>query len=115
MARLGTHDTTSSFVTIIIRLLRTFVDAWHGMMKTHESIADNRIRFSQRLNEMSEELVNLQREVEKNRKQVRQRVASGSTYTDQKTTVRQKILQPAMKEPYKSQRRQRRRAKHGLT
>lgn len=39
-------------------------------MKTHETMAENRIRFAQRLNEMSEELNNLSKEVEKTRKQV---------------------------------------------
>ena len=36
-------------------------------------MAENRIRFAQRLNEMSEELANLAKEVDKNRKQVRLR------------------------------------------
>lgn len=40
-------------------------------MKIHEIIAENRIRFAQRLNEMSEDLFTLAKEVEKNRKQVR--------------------------------------------
>lgn len=40
-------------------------------MKIHEVMADNRIRFAQRLNEMSEELANLAKEVDKNRKSVR--------------------------------------------
>jgi hypothetical protein len=40
-------------------------------MKIHEIMAENRIKFSQRLNEMSEELASLVREVEKNRKHVR--------------------------------------------
>ena len=35
-------------------------------------MAENRLRFSQRLNEMSEELSILAKEVEKNRKQVGQ-------------------------------------------
>ena len=39
-------------------------------MRVHEMMADNRLRFAQRLNEMSEELNNLVKEVEKNRKQV---------------------------------------------
>lgn len=39
-------------------------------MKLHEIMADNRIRFSQRLNEMSEDLATLAKEVDKNRKQV---------------------------------------------
>ena len=49
---------------------RTFVNAWQSTMKIHEIIAENRIRFAQRLNEMSEDLLNLAKEVEKNRKQV---------------------------------------------
>ncbi len=39
-------------------------------MKIHEIIAENRVRFASRLNEMSEELANLAREVDKNRKAV---------------------------------------------
>ena len=35
-------------------------------------MAENRMRFAQRLNEMSEELSTLVKEVDKNRKQVRQ-------------------------------------------
>lgn len=49
---------------------RSFVSAWQSSMRIHESMADNRIRFAQRLNEMSEELGNLVKEVDKNRKQV---------------------------------------------
>jgi len=40
-------------------------------MRIHEIMAENRIRFAQRLNEMSDELASLSKEVEKNRKQVR--------------------------------------------
>jgi len=40
-------------------------------MKIHEVMAENRIRFAQRLNEMSDELASLAKEVDKNRKQVR--------------------------------------------
>ena len=40
-------------------------------MRVHEKMADNRVRFSQRLNEMGDELSTLVKEVEKNRKQVR--------------------------------------------
>ena len=50
--------------------LRTFVNAWHSSMKIHDVMAENRIRFAQRLNEMSEELSTLAKEVDKNRKQV---------------------------------------------
>lgn len=44
--------------------------AWQSSMKLHEVMADNRIRFAQRLNEMSDELASLAKEVDKNRKQV---------------------------------------------
>ncbi len=40
-------------------------------MRTHEVMAENRIKFALRLNEMSEELANLAKEVDKNRKAVR--------------------------------------------
>jgi len=39
-------------------------------MRIHDLMAENRLRFAQRLNEMSDELNNLAKEVEKNRKQV---------------------------------------------
>ena len=39
-------------------------------MRIHEMMAENRLRFAQRLNEMSDELSNLVKEVDKNRKQV---------------------------------------------
>ena len=51
-------------------ILRTFVNAWQSTLKVHEVLAENRIRFAQRLNEMSEDLANLAKEVDKNRKQV---------------------------------------------
>ncbi|EJU03697.1 RhoGAP-domain-containing protein [Dacryopinax primogenitus] len=47
----------------------TFVNSWHSAMRIHEILAENRIRFAMRLNEMSDELLNLAKEVEKNRKQ----------------------------------------------
>ena len=40
-------------------------------MKVHDILAENRIRFAQLLNEMSEDLSNLAKEVDKNRKHVR--------------------------------------------
>ncbi|KZS94584.1 RhoGAP-domain-containing protein [Sistotremastrum niveocremeum HHB9708] len=49
----------------------SFVAAWQKSMKVHESIAESRIRFAQRLNEMSEELAQLAKEVDKNRKQTK--------------------------------------------
>lgn len=44
-------------------------------MKTHEGMAENRLRFAQRLHEMSEELATIVKEVDKNRKQVRYHAA----------------------------------------
>lgn len=49
---------------------RTFVTAWQSALRIHEQMADNRLRFSQRLNEMSQELSTLAKEVDQNRKQV---------------------------------------------
>ena len=48
----------------------SFVNAWQTTMKIHEIVAENRLRFASRLNEMSEELANLAKEVDKNRKAV---------------------------------------------
>ncbi|EIW79048.1 RhoGAP-domain-containing protein [Coniophora puteana RWD-64-598 SS2] len=50
----------------------SFVNAWQTSMKTHEVMAENRIRFAHRLNEMSEELAQLAKEVDKNRKQTKE-------------------------------------------
>jgi hypothetical protein len=46
------------------------VTAWQSTMRVHEMMAENRLRFSQRLHEMSDELAVLAKEVDKNRKQV---------------------------------------------
>lgn len=44
-------------------------------MRIHETMAENRLRFAQHLNDMSEELATMVKEVEKNRKTVGQRHA----------------------------------------
>lgn len=49
---------------------RTFVTAWQSALRTHEQMAENRLRFAQRLNEMSQELSTLAKEVDFSRKQV---------------------------------------------
>lgn len=49
---------------------RTFVQAYHSSLRLQSQVAENRIRFSQRLNEMSDELLALAREGEKLRKLV---------------------------------------------
>ncbi|KAI0028320.1 GTPase activating protein [Vararia minispora EC-137] len=46
----------------------TYVGAWQTTMKIHDIIAENRIRFGQRLKEMADDLTTLSNEVEKNRK-----------------------------------------------
>ncbi|KAJ6581469.1 GTPase activating protein [Mycena capillaripes] len=50
----------------------SFVTSWQSAMRIHESMGDGRLRFSQRLNEMSEELATLAKEVDKNRKQTKE-------------------------------------------
>lgn len=45
-------------------------------MRVHEVMAENRIRFAQRLNEMSEDLATLAKEVDKNRKQASRKLLS---------------------------------------
>ncbi|EPQ31318.1 uncharacterized protein PFL1_06843 [Pseudozyma flocculosa PF-1] len=50
----------------------SYVGSWQSMMKTHEAVADNRIRFASKLTEMSDELNNLAREVDKSRKQTKE-------------------------------------------
>ena len=48
--------------------LRSFVQAYHSSLRLQGALADNRLRFSQRLNEMADELLSLAREGEKQRK-----------------------------------------------
>lgn len=49
----------------------SYVSSWQTILKTHEVIGDSRIRFAQKLSEISEELGNLSKEVDKNRKYAR--------------------------------------------
>lgn len=53
----------------------TFVNAWKGTLKIHDTMGDNRLRFANRLNEMGEELASLAKEVDKNRKQSKELAA----------------------------------------
>ena len=46
----------------------TFVNAYQGSLKLQDQLAQNRMRFAQRLNEMSDELLGLAREGERLRK-----------------------------------------------
>ncbi|KAF9266777.1 RhoGAP-domain-containing protein [Marasmius fiardii PR-910] len=50
----------------------TFVTAWQTSMRIHDTMGENRIRFSQRLNEMSDELGTIAKEVDKNRKSTKE-------------------------------------------
>lgn len=50
---------------------RTFVNAYQSSLRLQEQLAQNRMRFAQRLSDMSEELFSLAREGEKQRKLVR--------------------------------------------
>jgi hypothetical protein len=48
----------------------SFVASYQAALRLQEQLAQNRLRFSQRLNEMSEEMFALGREGERQRKQV---------------------------------------------
>ncbi|KAK2465708.1 hypothetical protein APHAL10511_002252 [Amanita phalloides] len=50
----------------------SYVAAWQTTLRVHEMMAENRLRFSQRLNEMSDELAILAKEIDKNRKQTKE-------------------------------------------
>ncbi|THU92989.1 RhoGAP-domain-containing protein [Dendrothele bispora CBS 962.96] len=50
----------------------TFVNAWQSTMRIHEIMGENRARFAQRLNEMSEELATIAKEVDKTRKSTKE-------------------------------------------
>lgn len=47
---------------------RSFVQSWVSLLRTHELLGDNRLKFAAQLNEMGEELLGINKEVEKNRK-----------------------------------------------
>ncbi|MCO5566111.1 hypothetical protein L7F22_019787 [Adiantum nelumboides] len=49
----------------------SYVSSWQSLMRTHEVLGDSRIRFAQKLIEISDDLANLSKEVDKNRKYAR--------------------------------------------
>ncbi|KAK4700938.1 Rho GTPase-activating protein RGD1, partial [Phenoliferia sp. Uapishka_3] len=49
----------------------SYVQSWISLLRTHELLGDNRLKFAQQLNEMGDELGGINREVEKNRKSSR--------------------------------------------
>ncbi|KIM44840.1 hypothetical protein M413DRAFT_66838 [Hebeloma cylindrosporum] len=63
--------TTSEVYAVNDGKAGSFVSAWQSSLRIHEAMAENRTRFAQRLNEMSEELSTLVKEVDKNRKQTK--------------------------------------------
>lgn len=71
MAKLGERENIYQATFVLTGFYSTFVTAWQASLKVHETVAESRIRFAQRLNEMSEELSTLVKEVDKNRKTVR--------------------------------------------
>ncbi|PAV19574.1 GTPase activating [Pyrrhoderma noxium] len=71
----------------------TFVNAWQSSLKIHEAMADNRIRFAQRLNEMSEDLATLAKEVDKNRKQTKDLAARYERSLQEAETAMEKSKQ----------------------
>lgn len=71
MERLGASSLHEMLYQLTFIFHSSFVNTWQMSMRIHESMAENRIRFAQRLNEMSEELTTLVKEVDKSRKQVR--------------------------------------------
>ncbi|KAL0955139.1 hypothetical protein HGRIS_004053 [Hohenbuehelia grisea] len=64
--------TTSDVYSMSDGKAGTFVNTWQTSMRIHEAMAENRLRFAQRLNEMSDELATLSKEVDKNRKQTKE-------------------------------------------
>lgn len=65
------------------------MQAYQGSLRLQEGLAQNRIRFSQRLNEMSDELLGLAREGEKLRKLVsRLRFESKTPQADRTRSTR---------------------------
>lgn len=46
----------------------SYVSSWLAMLRSHELVGDNRLKFSAQLAEISEELLTLSREVDKARK-----------------------------------------------
>ncbi|KIY63658.1 Rho GTPase activation protein [Cylindrobasidium torrendii FP15055 ss-10] len=60
--------TTSDMYATTEAKAGTFVTAWNSTMRIHDQMAENRLRFAQRLHEMSDELNTLSKEVDKNRK-----------------------------------------------
>lgn len=46
----------------------SYVQSWVSLLRTHELLGDNRLRFAGQLSDMSDELIVLGKEVEKNRK-----------------------------------------------
>lgn len=69
LSRFERIELTFFYVRLFLCFLsRSYVQSWLSLLKTHELLADNRLRFSSQLQDMSEELLILSKEVEKNRK-----------------------------------------------
>lgn len=64
---------------------RSFVNAYQASLRLQDALAQNRLRFAQRLSEMSDELLVLAKEGERLRKMVRLNVARDLTLSTRTT------------------------------
>ena len=102
MGKPGTPLYTLAEMSYLTLSQRSFVSSWQSSLRLHEMMADNRLRFSQRLNEMGDELSTLVKEVEKNRKQVRYSPSMRHLIVDNALFQRQKILPRGLNELYRN-------------
>lgn len=61
----------SSDKTDCAPLHSSYVNSWSSLLKTHELVGDNRLKFAQQLSEMSEELLGISKDVDRTRKGTR--------------------------------------------
>lgn len=55
---------------LVLTFFRTFGDAWISMLKVHEIIGNQRIKFAAAISDAAEDLVSLGKSIEKERKKV---------------------------------------------
>lgn len=56
--------------TQTVAYLRTFGDVWISMLKVHENIGNQRIKFAATISDSAEDLLSVGRSIEKERKKV---------------------------------------------
>jgi hypothetical protein len=65
------HIIINIHIIVICFIISSYGDSWINLLKLHESIGENRVKFAAAIQEISEDVTTLYKETDRTRKNVR--------------------------------------------